>query len=293
MMRGTMERALALSHAGVFMSAPSGFQLSGSAPEAYQRYGVPALGTAKAQDLVALATLQAGERVLDVACGTGVVTRQAAQAVGTAGQVIGLDINEGMLQVARTVVPPAGAPIIWHHGSVMALPFPEASFDVVLCQWGLEFFPDRAQGLREMARVLVPGGRVGLRVWRALARQPFQTAVLAALDRHVFDGQNVPSRAALVQPFSLADAEAVRALLAGAGFHDIRVRIGIHTLRFASAEAYTQGFLSASPIASEIAAMDGAARTRMMQEIVAALHPFVDDDGLAAPAEDHVVLARK
>jgi SAM-dependent methyltransferase len=148
------------------MSTLSGFQLSGSAPEAYQRYGVPALGTAKAQDLVALAALQAGERVLDVACGTGVVTRQAAQAVGTTGQVIGLDINEGMLQVARTVVPPAGAPITWHHGSVMTLPFPEASFDVVLCQWGLEFFPDRAQGLREMARVLMPGGRVGLRVWR-------------------------------------------------------------------------------------------------------------------------------
>jgi ubiquinone/menaquinone biosynthesis C-methylase UbiE len=150
------------------MSAPSGFQLSGSAPEAYQRYGVPALGTAKAHDLVALEALQAGERVLDIACGTGVVTRHAAHAVGTTGQVTGLDINEGMLQVARTVAPPAGAPITWRQASVMALPFPEASFDVVLCQWGLEFFPDRAQGVREMARVLVPGGRVGLRVWRAL-----------------------------------------------------------------------------------------------------------------------------
>jgi ubiquinone/menaquinone biosynthesis C-methylase UbiE len=275
------------------MSAPSGFQLSGSAPEAYQRYGVPALGTAKAQDLVALAALQPGERVLDVACGTGVVTRQAAQAVGTAGQVIGLDINEGMLQVARTVAPPAGAPIAWRNASVMALPFPEASFDVVLCQWGLEFFPDRAQGLREMARVLMPGGRVGLRVWRALARQPFQTAVLAALDRHLFGGQHGPSRAAMVQPFSFADAEAVRALLADAGFHDMRVRIGIHTLRFASVEAYTLGFLSATTIASEVAAMEETARTRMIQEIVAALHPFVDDEGLAAPAEDHVVLARK
>ena len=275
------------------MSAPSGFQLSGSAPEAYQRYGVPALGAAKAQDLVALAALQAGERVLDVACGTGVVTRHAAQAVGTTGQVIGLDINEEMLQVARTVAPPAGAPITWRQASVMALPFPEASFDVVLCQWGLEFFPDRAQGLQEMARVLVPGGRVGLRVWRALARQPFQTAVLAALDRHLFGGQHVPSRAALGQPFSLADAETVRALLADAGFHAIRVRIGIHTLRFASAEAYVRGFLSASTIASEVVAMEEAKRSRMMQEIVAALHPFVDDDGLAVPAEDHAVLARK
>ena len=89
-----------------------------------------------------------------------------------------------------------------------------------------------------------------------------------------------------------ADTEAVRVLLADAGFRDIRVWIGIHTLRFASAEAYTRGFLAASPIASEIAAMDEAKRTRMMQEIVAALHPFIDDDGLATPAEDHTVLAR-
>ena len=100
-------------------------------------------------------------------------------------------------------------------------------------------------------------------------------------------------RAAMVQPFSCADAEAVRALLADAGFRAIRVRIGIHTLRFASAEAYVRGFLSASPIASEVAAMEETARTRMMQEIVAALHPFIDDDGLAAPAEDHAVLACK
>ncbi len=141
------------------MSAPSGFQLSGSAPEAYQRYGVPALGTVKAQDLVALAALQAGEHVLNVACGTGVVTRHAAQAVGTTGKVIGLDINEGMLQVAHTVAPPAGALITWRHGSVMALPFPDATFDVVLCQCGLEYFPGRAQGVREMARVLMPGRR--------------------------------------------------------------------------------------------------------------------------------------
>ena len=275
------------------MSAPSGFQLSGSAPEAYQRYGVAAIGTAKAQELVALAAIQPGTRVLDVACGTGVVARQAAHAVGTTGQVTGLDINEGMLRVARTVAPPVGAPITWREGSVMAIPFPDASFDAVLCQWGLEFFPDRAQGLLEMARVLVPGGRLGLRVWRALDRQPFQTAVIAALDRHLFSGQDVPSRHALLQPFSLADAKALRALVADTGFRDIHVRIGIHPLRFASVEAYTLGFLSSIPLASQVAVMEETARTRMIQEIAAALQTFVDDEGLAVPAEDHVVLARK
>jgi ubiquinone/menaquinone biosynthesis C-methylase UbiE len=184
------------------MRAPPGFQLSGSAPEAYQRYGVAAIGAAKAQELVALVALQPGERVLDVACGTGVVARQAAQAVGPTGHVVGLDINNHMLEVARTVAPPVGASIAWREGSVMALPFPDATFDVVLCHWGLEFFPDRAHGLREMARVLVPNGRLGLRVWRALDRRPFQTAVLAALDRHPFRGQDGPSRAAVLQLFS-------------------------------------------------------------------------------------------
>ena len=275
------------------MSAPSGFQLTGSAPEVYQRYGVVAVGRAKAQDLVALAALQPGERVLDVACGTGVVTRAAAQAVGPTGQVTGLDINAGMLRVARTVAPPVGAPITWRAGSVLALPFPDGTFEVVLCQWGLEFFPDRVQGLREMARVLMPGGRVGLRVWRGLERQPFQTAVLAALDRHLFRGQDGPSRTAMLQPFSLADAADVRAFVADAGFHDIHIQIRTHLIRFPSVDAYTLGFLSATTIASEVAAMEEMARTRMVQEIVAALHPFVDDDGLAAPAEDHVVLARK
>jgi len=148
MARRSLAKAVVSSHEGGSLPAPSGFQLSGSAPELYQRYGVAAIGTAKAQELVTLAALQPGERVLDVACGTGVVTHQAAQAVGSTGQVAGLDINDGMLQVARTVTPPAGAPITWREGSVLALPFPEATFDVVLCQWGLEFFPDRAHGLR-------------------------------------------------------------------------------------------------------------------------------------------------
>ena len=189
------------------MCALSGFQLSGSAPEAYQRYGVVAIGTAKAQELVALAALQPGARVLDVACGTGVVARQAAHAVGTTGQVTGLDINEGMLHVARTVPPPVGAPITWREGSVMALPFPDATFDTVLCQWGLEFFPDRAQGLRDQLVLFqvyhnfvlphassrqrlplpeVTHGHGSAKVWR-----PCTPAVAAGLTDHVWSLKEV------------------------------------------------------------------------------------------------------
>jgi hypothetical protein len=132
-----------------------------------------------------------------------------------------------------------------------------------------------------------------MRVWRALERQPFQTAVLAGRDHYLFGSHNVPSRAAVLQRFTFADAAEVRAFVADAGFHDIDIRIMTLPIRFPSTEAYTLGFLSAIPIASEVAAMEAAARTRMVQEIVAALHPFVTEEGLAAPAEDHVVLARK
>ena len=151
------------------MSQQSGWQLSGHAPDAYERYIVPAFMAAKARELVEMAPVGSGARVLDVACGTGVCTREAARAVGTTGKVVGADLNETMLDMARAVAQRhAGLPVEWHHADAMALPFPAATFDVGLCQYGLEFFPDRSQGLREIARVLVPGGRLALRVWRAL-----------------------------------------------------------------------------------------------------------------------------
>jgi ubiquinone/menaquinone biosynthesis C-methylase UbiE len=117
------------------------WQLEGSAAELYQRYLVPAITMKWAEDLIDRAQPRAGEAILDVACGTGVVARLAAQRV-TQGQVTGLDLNAGMLAVARGM-PYEGPPISWIEGSALDLPFPSDSFDVVLCQLGLQFFPDR------------------------------------------------------------------------------------------------------------------------------------------------------
>src|SRR5262249_56846905 len=130
-----------------------------------------------------LAALQPGERVLDVACGTGVVARHAAQKVGSAGHVTGLDLNPGMLAVARALPPPSGAPITWVESSAVAMDVPEASCDVVLCQQGLQFFPDRPASLREMHRVLRSGGRLVLSVWSGIDRSP-GFAVLAEALKH-------------------------------------------------------------------------------------------------------------
>jgi SAM-dependent methyltransferase len=275
------------------MVEQSGFQLSGSAPDMYERYIVSTLSAALARDLVTLAALKPGERVLDVACGTGTVTRHAAQTVRVTGEVIGLDINAGMLSMARTISPPDGASMTYREGSAMAIPLPPATFDVVLCQHGFEFFPDRSRGLQEMGRVLTPEGRLGLRVWGALEHQGFHMAVLAALDRHLWHGQDVPSRTVFAQPFSLWDAEALRALVVGAGFRDIDVMVSTVPIRLRPDSAEVLGYLCALPIGSEIAAMEETARTAMLHDILTALNPFVDEDLFVIPTNSHVVLARK
>jgi ubiquinone/menaquinone biosynthesis C-methylase UbiE len=115
---------------------------------------VPALFATYAASLIAQAALQPGERVLDAACGTGIVARMAAPHVGETGHVTGLDLNAGMLEVARKGPTLHGAPITWQEGNLEALPFEEGTFDVVLCQQGLQFCPNRAAAVREMRRVL-------------------------------------------------------------------------------------------------------------------------------------------
>jgi ubiquinone/menaquinone biosynthesis C-methylase UbiE len=138
------------------------YQQEGSAAELFQRYVVPRITSLWAKDLVDRACVQAGESVLDVACGTGVVTRLAAEQSGN-GRVVGLDLNADMLRVARGVTHVGGISIEWYEGSALALPFKDGAFNIVLCQLGLQFFPDKYLALHEMARVLSFGGRLLLK----------------------------------------------------------------------------------------------------------------------------------
>jgi ubiquinone/menaquinone biosynthesis C-methylase UbiE len=167
------------------MSQSERWHLGGSAPEVYEAELVPAIFAPWAPLLVAKAALGQGERVLDVACGTGVVTRLAAAQVGIAGHVVGLDLNPGMLARARASSVREGASVEWREGDAGALPFDAATFDAAFCQLGLQYFPDRQRAAREMHRVLKPGGRLVVLVWRGLAHSPGFQALAAALERHV------------------------------------------------------------------------------------------------------------
>jgi len=268
------------------MSESSGFQLSVAAAKARERYSGRYFIGPWSHGLVTLAALRTGERVLDVACGTGVVTRLAAPEVGKTGRVTGLDINTGMLAVARSLSPPSGAPITWVEGDAGAMEFPGASFDVVLCQQGIQYFPDKHAALREMHRVLVPGGRVVLSVWKAPG--PYNVAVGDALERHVGVDTATRFRATRVVP----DAETLHRLLVDAGFREVQVRPVAMTIRLPALETFVLGHLSGMPVADAVAALSEERRAAMARQINAALRPYADGEGVAVPDEINVALAK-
>ena len=218
------------------------WQLEGSAAELYQRYLVPAITTKWAEDLVDRAQPRPGEAVLDIACGTGVVARLAAKRVGD-GQVTGLDLNPGMLAVARGV-PSEGAPITWVEGSALDLPFPLDSFDVVLCQLGLQFFPDQQQALREMRRVLRNSGRVALSVYSPIERTPGANAFVLALDEVLGENSSRIKRG----EHSFVDPAQLETLLKGAGFSAVNVQTVEQTIAFPSVLDYVRFQLLATPM---------------------------------------------
>ena len=136
------------------------WQLTGSSAVLFQRYIVPLITSLWAADLIDRSAPSEGERVLDVACGTGVVARGASERMGT-GRVVGLDLNAGMLAVARTVPQESGPQVEWYEASAQSMPFPDASFDLVLCQLGLQFFPTGRRLLPRCSGCSFPPG--GLR----------------------------------------------------------------------------------------------------------------------------------
>jgi ubiquinone/menaquinone biosynthesis C-methylase UbiE len=267
------------------------WQLTGNAAELYERYLVPAITGVWAADLVRRAALQPGERVLDVACGTGIVARLAAEQVGAQGAVVGLDLNTAMLAVARALSPPAGATITWTEASVLAMPFPDATFNVVVCQLGLQFFPDRPQALREMRCVLVPGGRLLLSVFGPLAHNPAPQALVDALERHLGPHASAIKRA----EHELDDPAALDELVAGADFAEVTIETTTQPIRFPSPREYVRIQFAATPLATLMKEMSSAQQATLAEAVITdvsgTLRSYSGDDGLTFPQECHILSA--
>jgi ubiquinone/menaquinone biosynthesis C-methylase UbiE len=258
----------------------------GNPPANYERFFVPAIGAPLAADLIRLAALRPGERVLDVACGTGVVARLASQQVGDTGTVTGLDVNPGMLAVARSATPP-GLPIEWHEASAEAMPLPDASFDVVLCQMGLQFMPDKPAALREMRRVLARGGRLILNLPGPTPR--LFTIMGEALARHV----GAEGAGFVNHVFSLHDTAEIQNLVSGADFHDVSVQSDTKPLRLPAPEEFLWQYVHSTPLAGAVAQVDDERRGSLERDVVAKWQKFVKDRALVLQVRVVVATARK
>jgi len=262
------------------------WHLSLDAAERYERVVARYILGPWVRVLVDAAGLSARERVLDLACGTGLVARAAAERVGEGGRVAGVDLNPGMIAVSRTLSAPAGAAIEWITCSALDLKLPDASFDVVLCQQGLQFFPDKPLAMREMQRVLVPGGRIALSVWSSIGA--YNSAVGEALTR--FAGEDVATRFCASRQ---APGKGELAQLAtDAGFPEVAVevrRLDIHLPRL---DTFVLEHLAATPVASAIAGLGAEVHERIGAAVRDRLRSYEDGDGVTFPEETHVVTAQ-
>lgn len=265
------------------------WQLEGNSAAAYEEYLVPGMFEPWADELVQTAALRPGDRALDVGCGTGVVARRAAEVVGPDGEVVGLDPNEGMLEVARTASADRGHAIEWRRGEVESLPFTDERFDVVCCQQVLQFVADPESGLREMHRVLAADGRLALSVWRPLEFHPSYEALSGALERHV--GED--AAAMMRSPFSAWDRQQLRDLGCDAGFRQVVVTIGVGSMRYPSPAAFVRREAASSPLAGPLDSLDGETRNALLRDVEAELRPYTDDEGVVFPMETYVVIASR
>jgi ubiquinone/menaquinone biosynthesis C-methylase UbiE len=262
----------------------------GSVAGTYDEIYVPRIFIPWARLLLERAALRPGEAVLDIATGPGTVARLAAEQVGRKGRVVGADFSEAMIALARAKPPSAGAaPIEYLVSPAAPLAITEGGFDVVTCQQGLQFFPDRAAAVREMHRMLKPGGRVVAAVWREIALQPS----FAALDAALRESLPVDLAAPYGAPFRWPSAEALASVFSNQGFTGVSVAELRHPLIYEGGVGQVMAALAASPIASTIADLDSNAAARLQAAAQRHLEPLVVSGQVRTEMVSNLVMARK
>lgn len=254
--------------------------------ENYSRDFVPLIPAPLAVDLIEVAAPASGEFVVDVACGTGVVTRLAAERVGANGKVIGADLSPEMLEVAACTPIPHGAPIEWREADAQALPLPDDSYDLVLCQLGLMFVPDPSAAILEMRRILSPGGRLAVNTPAAM---PQLFAILGeALGRH-----SSPDLSGFLRAVFSLHKNDLRALLEAARFRDVTVKTTTRTLPLPSPAEFLWQYVKVTPIAEVVLGANEDRRKEFENDVVGQWQNYVDDKGLTLELSIATATARK
>ncbi|HEY8518728.1 MAG TPA: methyltransferase domain-containing protein [Gammaproteobacteria bacterium] len=268
------------------MTLPSYAMNAASFPLMYERELVVPLFRPWVDDLFERVGLAEGDSLLDIACGTGIVARVARERLGRSARIVGVDVSAGMLAVAGELA----RDIDWREGNAMSLPVPgDEKFTVVACQQGLQFVPDKLAAVREMRRVLAPGGRVVVATWLGLEHNPLFRDLHAAAERRFGPIHD--------ERFGFGDGEALRAVLAASGLRDVEVAVVRRTIRVPDAAAFLHLNCMAEIGMSRVGAqLDDNGRAHLVsvleRESAHALAPYRQGAGLAFEMATHVATAR-
>lgn len=256
------------------------------AMEVYDDILVPRLFVPMAEVLLDELRVQSGERVLDVACGPGSVALLAAGRVGPTGRVTACDISPAMLEIARRK--PNAAAVEWAESPAAPLAgVAEGAYDVVTCQQGLQFFPDRPAALAEMRRGLVPGGRVGIAVWASIDRSPGFAALADAVEE-VLGAE--PAANYRGGPWGLSDPEALAGLLRDAGFEGVRTVEWVTTGAFEGGAAQWVRTLAAAAVAPDVVALSEEGYAALVAATARHMAPYTEDGVVRTPFTTNVAL---
>ena len=268
----------------------SNFAAAGvDAMTAYDEILVPRMFDPFADLLLDEVGVSTGLEALDIACGPGTVARRIATRLGPSGRVTACDLSAAMLEVAAAKPPlNDAAPITYRQCPADALDVPDGAFDVVTCQQGLQFFPDRLGAIAEMRRALKPGGRAGVAVWCAIEENPFWDALAGAVGEILGKQAEIGYRAG---PWGLPEADELTRLFDAADFSDVNVIRQARPVVFDGGAAQLVATLPAASVGPQLAALDARGREVLLASAEAALAPLVHDGAVHSEAATHIVVA--
>ena len=259
--------------------------------ELFEQFFGPTIFTPWSSVLLDHAEPGPGEHVLDLGCATGIVARRTAPRVADEGRVVGLDIDPDMLRVAGERAAAEGVAVDWREGDATDLDFPDDTFDLVLCQQGLQFFSDPAAALREAARVLVDGGRIALNVWQPLENHPVYSALLEAEARHL--GEDLED---VATPFTFGGAGRLERLLREAGFERTEVTERTMGVEFPEPDTFVAlTVMAGAAVVPEVALNDPDERAALIEAVgrdsADVLERYRDGERLSFPMPNQIGIA--
>ena len=258
------------------------FQLTNEAALKYDSHSVPAMFAPLARATMEKVDLPPSAHVIDIACGTGALTREIASCLKGKGRIVGVDLNETMINVARENQPESNHNIEWYAADVCKIPCEDDCFDFGFIQQGLQFFPNKAASLKEVHRVLRSDGQLVLTCWREVS--PFNGALADALERHIGETAATKARA----PFSFRDGNVITKLLHDAGFEIVLHEAVILERRFD--DLYSQ--IMALPIEADLRQAGETIVETVVTEVSAELSQYDRDGILCVPQEAHFFCAK-